>query len=1230
MFPASLRRLLPRPSAAPRRARKGAPPRLEDRALPSVVNWTNPAGGDWNTPGNWSTGALPGLGDDVVIGTVSGTVTHSSGTHSVHSLSSASPFTLSGGALTLEAYSALNDAFTLSGGTLTSRGELDLNAAFTWSSGTLAGLGFTVASAGITLSSGGGKTLNQQALNNAGTATWTGGNISLSADATWNNLTGATFGIQTTGAFSGGTFNNAGTVQKSAGSGATALNARFNNDGTLDVAFGPLTLGGGGASSGTFTAETGTTLSFGGGLATLSAASTVNGAGSVAFSGGTTTLLGAYTLTGDTTVSGGTPTFNSNVTLPTLTLSGGTLAGAGTVTVSGLLTWTGGTMSGGGRTVANGGIDINGSNPKVLGFRTLDNVGMATWTGTGYLDFSGGAVWNNPTGSVLDIRNDTGFGHVSLTINNAGTIRKSVGTGTTTVNAAINNTGTVAATSGTLRLIGGGLNRATLSATAGSVLELGGGTMVLAAGSTLPDNLSITGATVSLLTDLTVSTLTLSGGTLSGAGALSVTGLFTWTGGTIAGSATVNANGGIAISGANGKSLDNATLNNAGMAIWTGTGGVGFSNLAVWNNRAGSVLDIRNDTVLGGGGATFNNAGTVRKSAGTGTSSLNAALNNTGTVDAASGTLSLNGGGLNTATLSAASGATLQIGGGALALGPGSTLPNALTVAGGTANFLANLTVTTLTLSGGNLGGAGALSVTGLFTWTGGSIVSGGTVNANGGMTISGANDKGLSGTLNNAGMATMTSTGNVVLTDFGVFNNLATGTFTLQSDSAFRTYSVFTTPGTFNNAGLFKKSLSTGFSYMTQTRFNNTGTVEVASGTLDLAGGGVSSGAFLTDAGAVLEFGGGTHYLSAASSISGAGNVVFDTDSFNTMSTTIDGTYNVSGTTTLQWSTPPFFYPYIAFNGPTEMGQLNLATDTISGDGDITVDGLFTWTGGTLGGNGHLLANGGLTISGPNGKALGRALINGGAGVWRDTGSVTFYNGASFDNAATGTFDIQSEVVFGSLGSVFSNEGTLKKSVGSGTVIVSGDYLVNTGTLEVDSGTLNFTGDLLSAGTVDVHSGATLKVDGGYTQWAGTLLLRGGTLTLSTGSGLLDVQDGVVDARGTINGSVLNAGTLYVGGDGTAGSLTITGSFTQAAAGTLALDLGGTTAGIDYDQLHVNGAATLDGTLQVSLIGAYAPAAGDSFAVLVCGSRVGDFAMEALPSGVSAVLSSTGLTLQA
>ncbi|HLJ95855.1 MAG TPA: hypothetical protein VKU02_21945, partial [Gemmataceae bacterium] len=40
---------------------------LEDRTVLDTVNWTNPAGGNWNVPGNWNVGHVPAASDDVII-----------------------------------------------------------------------------------------------------------------------------------------------------------------------------------------------------------------------------------------------------------------------------------------------------------------------------------------------------------------------------------------------------------------------------------------------------------------------------------------------------------------------------------------------------------------------------------------------------------------------------------------------------------------------------------------------------------------------------------------------------------------------------------------------------------------------------------------------------------------------------------------------------------------------------------------------------------------------------------------------------------------------------------------------------------------------------------------------------------------------------------------------------------------------------------------------------------
>src|SRR5262249_46239978 len=83
----------------------------------------NPAGGDWDTPANWSTGQLPGPGDDVVIDlTGTFTITHGQNvTDSIHSLAnsdSGAAITLSGGTLGVATTLGSSGPFTLAGGSL--------------------------------------------------------------------------------------------------------------------------------------------------------------------------------------------------------------------------------------------------------------------------------------------------------------------------------------------------------------------------------------------------------------------------------------------------------------------------------------------------------------------------------------------------------------------------------------------------------------------------------------------------------------------------------------------------------------------------------------------------------------------------------------------------------------------------------------------------------------------------------------------------------------------------------------------------------------------------------------------------------------------------------------------------------------------------------------------------------------------------------------------------------
>ena len=99
----------------------------------------------------------------------------------------------------------------------------------------------------------------------------------------------------------------------------------------------------------------------------------------------------------------------------------------------------------------------------------------------------------------------------------------------------------------------------------------------------------------------------------------------------------------------------------------------------------------------------------------------------------------------------------------------------------------------------------------------------------------------------------------------------------------------------------------------------------------------------------------------------------------------------------------------------------------------------------------------------------------------------------------------------------------------------------------------------------------------------------------------------GRLTGAGTLTANVSNGGEVIPGAS--AGAITINGDYTQTAAGKLRIELGGLTAGTQFDQLNVTGLATLNGNFTISRISGFTQATGQSFRVLTFGSRAGDFA---------------------
>jgi len=285
---------------------------------PAEVYWDGGGNGfSWDDPANWHKDELPQNGDDVFIddpGEV--TVIYSTGTTTVYRLQSEEAITLSGGTLSMDIASFINNSFTQSGGILGGAGTLTVGGMMTWTAGNQHGSGETVAAGGLLLE-GGVKELQIRRLTLDGPSTWTAGEIRLRDAATLTN--NSSFDIQTdenlrqyTGAVS--TFINNGTVSKTAGTGTTAIQAHPNNNGTMEVLTGTLSVGisnATGNSEGTFTVSARAKLDLKGNQ-TMLATSVITGAGSLSYSaGGTTAIQGSYGVGGPLTVSAGTLRFET-------------------------------------------------------------------------------------------------------------------------------------------------------------------------------------------------------------------------------------------------------------------------------------------------------------------------------------------------------------------------------------------------------------------------------------------------------------------------------------------------------------------------------------------------------------------------------------------------------------------------------------------------------------------------------------------------------------------------------------------------------------------------------------------------------------------------------------------------------------------------------------------------------------------------------------------------------
>jgi len=1125
--------------------------------LGGVIGWDGEAAdGNWFSVTNWIGDVLPTINDDVAIGVFNVTIAGAADANTL-TLASGGSLTLTSGSLTIANDSTLTGDLIVAGGTLNLTNALTINSNLDWTS---------VANSTIDGGTTGSLIVN-------GTLNITGNNFH---------------------SFSGITVNNFGVTSYLATGGTTALRLNdgttFNNNGLFDIQDNLLV--GNLAGVAAFNNQAGGELRKSGGTAAATIVAGIaytNSSASISIQSGSLTVNGGASLTLDSaSVLEGSGTYIGDLVNNGTIRPGGALT-TGTLSVNGVFTNTGAieieidSIAGGpgvgydelaiiGGNLANLGgnldlISINGY--RVLNGDALTPVSYGSRSGTftvtaigseiisptynagaldlvlnlgGLFSFTGGgdgSTWNDAANwnqGLPGIVNDVSIGNFNVTIAD---------------NASAN----------------------TLSLASTGSLNLSGGTLTIASNSTLEGPVTMSGGDL----DIGGATLTLNGG-------------FNWTGpGFIfgGGSGILNLPAANIIAGAGRQGVDAVIVNISGNTTYS-TGSLELYNGGgdpIINNSG--IFDFTGDVSIAnftdGGSPGFNNldGGTILKSAGTGTSTIDLMPGNSnqGNVTLQSGTLDI---GLASWTLGVGdvfSGSGTYVGdvvnnGGVIRPG-GQGNVGTLTVIGDYTNSLGTLEVeidgpTThdvLAVSnslgyGGVAGSILDISLLAFIPSVGEShgviSCSGfcdvatpfGSVNQPGGVTHAVVPFAGPGGNLN------------LTVTSVSFFWD-AGGPTDNWFDALNWSLDVLPNIGTdvvlaSGNNVIFDDSLAVMPSIASLT-MNSGSTLNLANGTL------TNAGLLTINNGAAFNVSGGNLINTGIATIAGSYSQSSGSANFNN-AVTISGGFNLSGNI----STLANFNNTVtvsggftqsggisSFNGVTAFpGTFNLNSGVANFNAAATLQNLNnTWSGGTIsGGTGQSLV---LGVS-PGDTTLA---IVGGATKTLDTitldmnlndinmsgnGSLLLANNATIDNTGGRSFNHSGSGSIAGVGRFINNGGSFNKSAGLATLSVDlindASSLVNVagGTLIIDDAEANDNANynVGNAGVLifaqDRSLGGNLNLDGSVIAGLGTTPTTVILPTNLNNNGALLLNNAVLDLSNMAgNTLVMNNGTL-LGGSGT------------------------------------------------------------------------------------------------
>ena len=732
-----------------------------------------------------------------------------------------------------------------------------------------------------------------------------------------------------------------------------------------------------------------------------------------------------------------------------------------------VVTWSSGTIDGGGTLTNNGVINLTSAALKVInGDVTLNNAGTFNITSNGDFWIVQG-IFNNQATGILDLQADSGnitwSGGNLHVLNNTGIIKKTTSTGEAEIVVEVNNNGgVISVESGTLSFqntIGKNLTNGTYNVSSGATFDWDG-------------TISLSGVLEGVI-DGTLNWNNIVSVSTSATFDFSGSGDFNWTNGQLTGGGTLTHVGNLNLTTPSIKYLmGDTTLNNEGTFNIASNGDLWIVQ-GVFNNEATGIIDLQVDSAnisySGGTSHILNNFGTIKKTNSTGEAQIIVELNNNnGTISVETGVLSFQGTdvkNLNNGFYNVFSGATFDWDG---------------TVAGsgtmrGTINGSLNWN-NILTIAGNatfDFDGSGD------FNWTSNNLTGGGTLTNKSILKLTTTGIKYLIGdtTLNNEGTFNIASNGDFWIVQ-GIVNNKVNGVIDLQADSGDITWSGGISH-VLNNAGIIKRTTSTGEAQIVVEVNNNDGIISVESGTLSFQG---TIGKNLTD---------GTYNVFNGATLDWDGTI----NLLGTLTGTIDGTLN--------WN-----------------NIVNVAATT-SATFNFTGSGSFNWTNSNLSGGGTLINQSTINLTTTALKVItgDTTLNNEGTINITSVGDLWVVQGI-LNNQTSGIIDLQGDngdISFsGGTSHIFNNFGLLKKSSGasSSTIFTT---TTNSGIIDVQTGTLSFNdaypfnnavdGIIKGVGTIDLPSPTNYTNNGTFAPGSspGTLTVLG--TYKSTPTSVLDIE---------------------------------------------------------------------------------------------------------------------------